>query len=109
MTQHCRFLISLLTYIKLNEKEGIQSTSVRTKDSEILIVPMWVTEAYCPLGNLMNLEIAEVILVKNNMEHIMWSVAPISMIQEVLVEFMSEDYWVKDKKDAKTECFESRA
>jgi hypothetical protein len=80
MTQHCRFLISLLIDIKLNEKEGIQSTSVRTKDSEILIVPMWVTESYCPLGNLTDLETTEVILVKNDMEHIMWSVAPISMI-----------------------------
>jgi len=67
-----------------------------------------VTEAYCPLGNLTNLETTEVIFVKNNMEQIMWSTAPVSMIQGVLAEFVSEGCWVKDKEDAKTECFESR-
>jgi hypothetical protein len=40
MKQYCNDLVNLLTYIKLNEKEGIQSTLVKIKDSEILIVPM---------------------------------------------------------------------
>ena len=40
MIQHCRVLINLLTDIKLNEKEGMQSTLVKTKVSEILMVPM---------------------------------------------------------------------
>ena len=68
MTQHCRVWISLLTDIKLNEKEGIQSTSVKTKDFEILILPMWVTKACCPLGNCIVLEATEVIFVKNDVE-----------------------------------------
>ena len=37
----------------------------------------------------------------------MWFVAPVSIIQGALAEFMRRVGWVKDKADAKTECFES--
>ena len=40
MKQHCNDLINLLSDIKLNEKKGMQSTSVKINDSEISIVPM---------------------------------------------------------------------
>ena len=67
MKQYCNDLINLLTDIKLNEKEGIQSPSVKINDYEILIVPMWVTDACCPLGNLTVFEITEVMDVKKEM------------------------------------------
>jgi len=97
MTQHCKVWISLLIDIKLKEKKGIQSTLVKTKESEILMVPMWVTEACCPLGNLTVLETTEVICVNNDVEQIIWSVAPVSIIQGALTEFIRGVGWVRDK------------
>jgi hypothetical protein len=72
MTQQCKLLISLLAEIKLIEKDGTQRTSVKIIVSKTLIVPMWVTEANWPFGNLTHLETIEVILVKYEIEQIIW-------------------------------------
>jgi hypothetical protein len=49
--------VSLLAEIRLKEKDGTHKTSVRIKDAEILTVPICVTEASWPFGNLTNLEV----------------------------------------------------
>ncbi len=77
-------LISLLAEIRLKEKEGTQRTLVKIKESENLTVPMCVTKANWPLGNLTWEDITAVIDVRWWMELTIWSVAPVSMIQGCL-------------------------
>jgi len=98
----------LLTEIKLKENEGMQRTSVKIKVSEILTVPIWVTAAYCPLGNFTVLEVIEVIEVNKEIEQIIWSVAPVSKIHGAFGEFMKGVFWANDIEDANTECFVSK-
>jgi hypothetical protein len=61
-------LISLLVEIRLKEKEGTQRTSVKIKESEKLTVPICVTKANWPLGNLTCEDTTAVIVVKWWME-----------------------------------------
>jgi hypothetical protein len=102
------WLINLLTEIRLNEKKGIHKTSVKIKDSEIRTVPMWVNDANWPLGNLIVLETTEFMDLNKEIVQIIWSVAPVSMIQGAWIEFVREVFWNKEDEDAKTECFVSK-
>lgn len=58
-------LISFLAEIRLKEKEGTQMTSVKINESENLTVPIWVTKANWPLGNLTCEETTAVIVVND--------------------------------------------
>jgi hypothetical protein len=69
--QQCITLISLLAEIRLKENEGTQKTSVRIRFSDILTVPICVTEAYLPFGNRTNLETIEVMDVRQDKEQTM--------------------------------------
>jgi hypothetical protein len=71
-TQQDMFLVSLLTETRLKEKEGTQRTLVNVRVEEIFTVPIWVTEANFPFGNLTNLETEAVMVVKREIEHIIW-------------------------------------
>jgi len=75
-----RVRISLLTEMRLKEKDGTQRTSWRIKSCEIRTVPIWVIKASWPLGNLTYLDLSTEKLVKQEMELHMWSVAPVSTI-----------------------------
>jgi len=77
-------LISLLAKIRLKVKEGTQRTSVKIKESENLTVPICVTKANWPLGNLTYEDTTAVIVVKWWVELTIWSVALVSMIQGCL-------------------------
>jgi hypothetical protein len=82
MRQHLRVLISLLAEMRLKVKEGTHKTSVNVRLSESLIVPMCVTAAMEPLGKWTDVETIAVIEVKKDGELTMWSVAPVSIIQD---------------------------
>ena len=79
--QHDNDLVNLLTEIKLKEKAGTQMTSSRIKDAVTWIVHMCVARTFSPLGKCTKEEIELVILVNNEIEWIMWSVAPESRTQ----------------------------
>ncbi len=72
--------MSLLAKIKLKLKEGTHKTLVSIKLFEILTVPMCVIVAITPLGSWTLVEMITVMLVKKDIEHTKWSVAPISTI-----------------------------
>jgi len=67
MRQHARYLISLLADMRLKEKEGTQSTLVRIRCSEILMVPIWVTLTSSPFGKVTEVETVAVMVVKKEM------------------------------------------
>jgi hypothetical protein len=75
------FLVSLLTDTRLKENEGTQRTLVRVRVEETLTVPMWVTVAKLPFGNLTKLETNAMMVVKYDVEQTIWSVAPVYRIQ----------------------------
>jgi len=54
--------------MRLKVKEATHKTSVSVRHSEILTVPMWVTEATAPLGSWTVVEMMALILVKNEIE-----------------------------------------
>jgi hypothetical protein len=62
------FLRSLLAEIRLHEKEGTYNTSVRINVLESLTVPICVTKANFPFGNLTCVDITAVIEVKSVIE-----------------------------------------
>jgi hypothetical protein len=68
MKQQLKHLTNLLTEIKLKEKEGTHRTFVRVKVAEILTLPICVTSAELPFGNLTFLETIEVIVVRKETE-----------------------------------------
>jgi len=70
----------LLTDKRLKEKEGTHKTLVSVRCAEIWTVPMWVTRANWPFGSLTLVERVVVIEVNNEMELIIWSMAPVSII-----------------------------
>lgn len=76
--------MSLLTEMRLNEKDETQRTSwTRIKSFEIQIVPMCVTNANCPFGSLTWLDVAADMVVKYETYILtIWSVVTVSMIQE---------------------------
>jgi hypothetical protein len=92
----------------LKENEGIHGTSVRIKDSEILTVPMWVTDANWPSGNRTFCETTAVIVVNKETMQIIWSVAPVSMIHGAWIEFVKGVCWSKEDEEAKTEWLISK-
>ena len=61
----------------------MQRTFSRIKEAETCTVPMWVTLAMSPLGNLIEIWTEEVMVLKKEMEWTMWSMAPLSRIQSV--------------------------
>ena len=61
----------------------MQRTFSRIKEAETCTVPMWVTLAMSPLGNLIEIWTEEVMVLKKEMEWTMWSVAPLLRIQSV--------------------------
>ena len=79
--QHFIEEVSLLTDMRLKENDGTHNTSTKVRESDNLIVPVCVTKAYSPLGSSTVVCKEEVILVNKVIEQIIWSVAPISMIQ----------------------------
>jgi hypothetical protein len=78
--QQQRDLVSLLAESRLKENDGMHNTSVRIKSLETRTVPIWVTAANCPLGNLTWVDTTVVIVVRKEIEPTIWSVAPVSMI-----------------------------
>ena len=89
--------VSLLMEIKLKEKVGLQRTLSNSKMGETWTVPLCETLAMSPLGNLTEMWTIEVMEVKNWMEWIIWSVAPLSKIQSL------ELMWVVTVLEEKTE------
>ena len=79
--------MSFVAEIKLNAKEDTHKTLVRMKCSEILTVPMCVTETKSPLGSLIDVDKVAVIVVNKETQLIIWSMALVSMIQGVSVGF----------------------
>ena len=71
--------VNWLTEIILKLKEGTQSTLERTRFSETLTIPMWVTKADSPFEIFANVFKVAVVEVKTVIEWTMWSVAPVSM------------------------------
>lgn len=69
--QQLRTLINLLTEIKLEENEGTHKTFIRVDVAEILTVPICVTIAKLPFGNLTCLKTIDVIVVRNEIEQAM--------------------------------------
>ena len=57
--------VSLLMETRLKEKVGIQSTFSKIRVEDNWTVPMWVTLATSPFGNLTEIWITYVIDVKN--------------------------------------------
>jgi hypothetical protein len=78
------FLRSLLAETRLKVNEETQRTFVKSNESEIFTVPICVTKATYPLGNFTSEETTAVMVVKNLIELTIWSVAPVSIIQECL-------------------------
>ena len=72
--------VSLLMETRLKENVGIQSTFSKIRVEDNWTVPMWVTLATSPLGNLTEIWITDVIDVKNLSNWTIWSVAPQSKI-----------------------------
>jgi hypothetical protein len=68
MQQQLKNLTNLLTEMRLKEKEGTHKTLFKIKLAEILTVPMCVTTAELPFGNLTFLVTREVIDVRNETE-----------------------------------------
>jgi len=102
--QQLRDLINLLAEIKLKEKEGTQR-SCKIRCLESLTVPIWVTMAKLPFGNFTREEMVAVIEVNNDIVLIIWSVAPVSIIQEwrLIEELCGGKCEVEN-----TECFMSK-
>ena len=67
--------VSLLMETRLKENVGIQSTFSKIRVEDNWTVPMWVTLATSPLGNLIEIWITDVIDVKNLSNWTIWSVA----------------------------------
>ena len=83
MQQHEGFWVNLLIETRLKEKDGMQRTFSRIRKAETCTVPMWVTLAMSPLGNLTEIWTVKVMVLKKEMEWTMRSVAPLSRIQSV--------------------------
>ena len=73
-------LMSLLIDSKLKEKDGTHKTLVRVRLAEICTVPIWVTTTNFPFGSLTLADILAVIEMNNDIEPIIWLVAPVSII-----------------------------
>jgi uncharacterized membrane protein len=63
MWQQLSCLMSFVAKIRLNAKDNTHKTLVRMSCSEILVVPMCVTETKSPLGSLTNVDKVAVIVV----------------------------------------------
>ena len=83
MQQQEGFWVNLLIETRLKEKDGMQRTLSRIKEAETCTVPMWVTLARSPLGNLIEIWTIKVMVLKKEIKWTMWSVAPLSRIQSV--------------------------
>jgi DNA-binding phage protein len=68
--------------MRLKEKDGTYRTFVRISVEDNLTVPICVTGTKFPFGSLTSLETEAITVVNNEKEQIIWSVAPVSMIQE---------------------------
>ena len=102
MKQQVMDLMSLLADSRLKEKDGTHNTLMRVRLAEICTVPIWVTTANLPFGSLTLANILVVIEVNNDIEHIIWSVAPVSIIYfEGVIE-------TGGTKEEKTENLESK-
>jgi hypothetical protein len=97
MRQAFKNLMILLAEMRLNEK-GTQRTSVNIRLSEMNTVPMCVTGTTDPFGNLTKEDTTAVIVVNNEGQLIMWSVAPVSIIQGVDLELKDGDFVKKAKE-----------
>jgi hypothetical protein len=101
MRQQQNHLMSLLTDIKLKVKDGTHKTLVSVRLFEILMVPMWVTEATTPFGSWTLVEMIAVILVKKETEQTIWSVALVSTIQGGLLKERGKEVWSKWEEETK--------
>ena len=79
--------------MRLKVKEGTHKTSINVRFSESLIVPMCVTAAMELFGKFTYVDTIAVIEVKRDEELTIWSIAPISIIQKVLVVLKKESNW----------------
>lgn len=82
-----RDLASFLAEIKLKWNDGMHKTSCRQIEGVSCTVPVWVTRASVPFGNLTEYETCAVILVNNEVQQTIWFVAPVSIIQELSIEW----------------------
>jgi hypothetical protein len=74
---------SLLTEMRLKWNEGTHKTFVKMREGESVTVPMCVIGTILPLGNSTLARMVEVMVLRHEMECTMWSVAPVSRIQEL--------------------------
>jgi len=89
----------LLDKIRLQENEGTHNTSVMINVFEILTLPICITKSNLPFSSLTCVEITAVIEVKSVIELTMWSVAPVSMIQDLIS--LIPDATLKDSNQEK--------
>jgi hypothetical protein len=107
--QQQRDLVSLLAESRLKENDGLHNTSVRIKSLEIWTVPIWVTAANCPLGNLTWVDTTIVIVVRKEIEPTIWSVALVSMIHGLWSwEWLDATWKIWEWITEKTECEKSK-
>jgi hypothetical protein len=88
--------------MRLKVKEGTHKTSVNVRLAEMTTVPVCVTGTTKPFGSLKNVETTAVIVVKRDGQLIIWSVAPVSIIQGVDLEQEDENFGIEIEE--KTEC-----
>ena len=74
-------MVNLLIDIRLNEKAGTQITFSRINVGVTWTMPMCVTRTLSPLGKCTKDDKELVMVVKRDIEWIMWSVAPVSRTQ----------------------------
>ena len=91
MQQQEGYWVNLLIKTRLKENVGIQSSSVRIEDN--WVIPIWVTLAISPLGNLIEICTMEITDVKNWREWTIWSVAPLSKDPISRGEMRSTNLW----------------
>ncbi len=76
---------NLLIEIRLKWKEGTHKTFVKINEEENLTVPMFVTGTKSSFGNSTVAWMVDVMVVRHEREWTMWSIAPVSNIQELVL------------------------
>ncbi len=83
MRQQVEEWTNLLIEMRLKWKDGTHKTFVKMSEDDNLTVPMCVIGTRLPLGNSTVAWMTKVILIKQEREWTMWSIAPVSRIHEL--------------------------
>lgn len=66
----------------MNLNDGTQRKLCKISESDAQIAPTWVTNIVEPFGSVIDRELDKIMELKNEVESSIWSVAPVSTIQE---------------------------